>query len=96
MSEIETTRVAKPESTASAAPKASFTDTVVELGLSWAEAGVGIGKTALEHSARALDRTAQCLSSFQERLKGSVSPAAADEPAIKGSQKAAEAELPSA
>lgn len=92
MSEIETTRASKPESTASAAPKASFAETVVDIGLSWADAGIGIGKIALENSARALDRTAKCLSLYQEKLKSSANAAAEKDPSANG----AEAQLPSA
>jgi hypothetical protein len=94
MSETETTRATKPEFTAAAAAKASsFADTIVDIGVSWAEAGIGIGKTALENSARALDRTAKCLSVYQERLKGS---AAAKETAKHPSANGAEADLPGA
>ena len=96
MSETDTTRASKPESTASAAPKVSFAETVVDIGLSWADAGIGIGKTALENSARALDRTAKYLSLYQERLKGSANPAAEKDPAKDPSANGAEAQLPSA
>jgi hypothetical protein len=100
MSETETTRESKTESTSGTAPKGSFAHTIVDIGLTWADAGIGIGKTALENSARALDRTAKCLEAFQGKLKGTASQAAAKEPAneanVKAAGAAAQAELPSA
>jgi hypothetical protein len=67
------------ESKTASAPKTSFADTIVEIGLSWAETGIGLSKTALENSARALDRTAKHLESWKERRKGAARPAAAEE-----------------
>jgi len=71
MNQTETTQESKPE----AAPKASFTETIVEFSLTWADAGLGLSKTALETSARALDRTAKRVESLQERLKTTRAPA---------------------
>src|SRR5215218_1270392 len=79
MSETEISKEVKPASAPKGAAKASFADTVVDIGLSWAEAGIGISKTALENSARALDRTAKHLEGWKERLKGTARPAAAEE-----------------
>ena len=61
------------------APKAKLSDTIVDLGLTWADMGIGLGMTAIAGTARALDATAKCLESLQGRLKGVKSAPLADE-----------------
>jgi hypothetical protein len=59
---------------AAAAPVAS---TLYEVGVKWAQVGIGFGKTALESLARALDRTAKLLGDLQTQLKAN-----AEKPAV--------------
>jgi hypothetical protein len=40
-----------------------------EVGLSWADFGVGHSRRALEQSAKTLEKAAQALSELQQRLK---------------------------
>jgi hypothetical protein len=40
-----------------------------DVGATWADVGIGIGRVALENSARALGRTAKLLETLQEQLK---------------------------
>lgn len=42
------------------------------VGVTWAQKGIGLGKTALEGLARALDRTAQRLGELQTQIKANV------------------------
>ena len=70
MSETQTIQQSKPETTTAAQAKVSVADTIVDFGILWADKGIGFGKSALENSARALDRTAKYLEEFQGRLKG--------------------------
>jgi hypothetical protein len=44
-------------------------DTLFDIGLAWAEFGVGQGKKALETSAKTLEKVAQSLNELQERLR---------------------------
>ena len=53
-----------------AAEKAkTLVDVVFDVGTVWAETGIGYGKFALEHSAKALSRTAKALEALQEKLR---------------------------
>jgi hypothetical protein len=73
MSELtQTTHESKSQPIAAASSKPSVADTIVDFGLLWADKGIGFGKTALENGARALDRTAKCLETYQLRLKGTA------------------------
>ena len=66
------------------APKAKLADTIVDLGLTWADMGIGLGMTALAGTARALDATAKALESLQGRVKSAKSASAAeDKPATE-------------
>jgi hypothetical protein len=47
----------------------TFVDALFDIGLSWADFGVGQGKRALEQSAKTLEKAAQSLSDLQERLR---------------------------
>jgi hypothetical protein len=51
--------------------KASTTlvDTIFDVGLAWAEFGVGQGKKALETSAKTLERVAATLNDLQQKLR---------------------------
>jgi hypothetical protein len=55
-----------PEVPAAAARAAS---TLYDVGITWAQVGIGLGKTALESLARALDRTAKLLGDLQTQIK---------------------------
>lgn len=48
---------------------ATLVDTLFDIGLAWAEFGVGQGKKALETSAKTLEKVAQSLNDLQERLR---------------------------
>jgi hypothetical protein len=50
-------------------PPSTLVDTLFDIGLSWAEFGVGQGKRALQQSARTLEKVAASLNELQERLK---------------------------
>ena len=56
-------------SAAAPATKPPFVETLRELGTSWAGVAIGYGRIALEHAARALDRTAGKLGELQGKLK---------------------------
>jgi hypothetical protein len=47
----------------------TLVDTVFDLGTTWAEYGLSCGKFALEHSAKALSRTADTLGDIADKLK---------------------------
>ena len=51
----------------------SLVDAVFDLGTAWAEHGLGVGKMALETTAKVLDRTAKTLEEIQERFKKDAS-----------------------
>lgn len=48
---------------------ATLVDTLFDIGLAWAEFGVGQGKRALETSAKTLEKVAQSLNDLQEKLR---------------------------
>ncbi len=47
----------------------TLVDTLFDIGLAWAEFGVGQGRKALETSAKTLEKVAQSLSDLQDRLR---------------------------
>jgi len=47
----------------------TLVDTLFDIGLAWAEFGVGQGKRALETSAKTLEKVAHSLSELQEKLR---------------------------
>jgi hypothetical protein len=47
----------------------TLVDTLFDIGLAWAEFGVGQGKRALETSAKTLEKVAQSLNDLQEKLR---------------------------
>ena len=47
----------------------TLVDTLFDIGLAWAEFGVGHGKRALENSAKTLEKVAQSLNELQEKLR---------------------------
>ncbi len=47
----------------------TLVDTLFDIGLAWAEFGVGQGKRALENSAKTLEKVAQSLNELQEKLR---------------------------
>ncbi len=51
------------------ATPSTLVDTLFDIGLAWAEFGVGQGKKALETSAKTLEKVAQSLSELQEKLR---------------------------
>jgi hypothetical protein len=48
---------------------ATVVDTIFDVGLAWAEFGVGQGKKALELSAKTLEKAAAALNEIQQRLR---------------------------
>ena len=51
------------------APHRNVTSALYDVGITWAQFGIGLGKTALETSARALERTAKRLGDLQTQIK---------------------------
>ncbi len=47
----------------------TLVDTIFDIGLAWAEFGVGQGKKALETSAKTLEKVAATLSDLQQKLR---------------------------
>jgi hypothetical protein len=47
----------------------TLVDTLFDIGLAWAEFGVGQGKRALETSAKTLEKVAAQLSDLQQKLR---------------------------
>ncbi|MFS8068901.1 MAG: hypothetical protein ACMG6S_21280 [Byssovorax sp.] len=66
--------VSLPEAPAAAARVAS---TLYDVGVTWAQKGIGLGKTALENLARVLDRTAKRLGDLQTQIKATTEKSAA-------------------
>ncbi len=67
-------QVSLPEAPAAAARVAS---TLYDVGVTWAQKGIGLGKTALENLARVLDRTAKRLGDLQTQIKATTEKSAA-------------------
>ena len=80
------------------APKAKLTDTIIDLGLTWADMGIGLSKNALESTAHALEATAKHLEALQGRLRSAAGkPEAEQKPAGESAPKPAnEVHAPSA
>jgi hypothetical protein len=53
----------------------TLVDTLFDIGLAWAEFGVGQGKRALENSAKTLEKVAQSLNELQDKLRKDVASA---------------------
>lgn len=51
----------------------TLVDTLFDLGLTWAELGVGQGRRALETSAKTLEKVAQSLHELQLKLRKDTS-----------------------
>jgi hypothetical protein len=51
------------------AKKATFVDALFDIGLAWAEFGVGQSKKAIETSAKTLEKVAHSLDDLQQRLR---------------------------
>ncbi len=49
--------------------KGTLVDALFDIGLAWAEFGVGQGKKALETSAKTLEKAAGSLSDLQQKLR---------------------------
>jgi hypothetical protein len=47
----------------------TLVDTIFDIGLAWAEYGVGQGKKALETSAKTLEKVASTLADLQQKLR---------------------------
>jgi len=47
----------------------TLVDTIFDIGLAWAEFGVGQGKKALETSAKTLEKVAATLDDLQQKLR---------------------------
>ena len=47
----------------------TLVDAIFDIGLAWAEFGVGQGKRALETGAKTLEKVAQQLSDLQQKLR---------------------------
>jgi hypothetical protein len=47
----------------------TLVDAIFDIGLAWAEFGVGQGKRALETSAKTLEKVAQTLNDLQQKLR---------------------------
>jgi hypothetical protein len=47
----------------------TLVDTIFDVGLAWAEFGVGQGKKALETSAKTLEKVASTLADLQQKLR---------------------------
>ncbi len=47
----------------------TLVDTIFDIGLAWAEFGVGQGKKALETSAKTLEKVASTLNDLQQKLR---------------------------
>jgi len=68
-SQNETVPEAKAEVVGDKIEPSTLVDTLFDIGLAWAEYGVGQGKLALQTSAHTLEKVAKTLSELQERLR---------------------------
>jgi hypothetical protein len=68
-SENETVPEAKAEVVGDNAETSTLVDTIFDIGLAWAEYGVGQGKVALQTSAHTLEKVAKTLADLQDRLR---------------------------
>jgi len=65
----ETVPEVKGEVVGEPSTPSTLVDTLFDIGLAWAEYGVGQGKVALQTSAQTLEKVAKSLSELQERLR---------------------------
>lgn len=69
MTENENVPEAKAEVVGDKTEAATLVDTIFDIGLAWAEFGVGQGKKALETSAKTLEKVASTLDELQQKLR---------------------------
>ncbi len=69
MTENENVAEAKAEVVSDRTEAATLVDTIFDIGLAWAEFGVGQGKRALETSAKTLEKVAATLEDLQQKLR---------------------------
>lgn len=69
MKENEKVPEAKAELVSEKSEGSTLVDTLFDIGLAWAEFGVGQGKKALETSARTLEKVAATLDELQNKLR---------------------------
>jgi hypothetical protein len=69
MTENEKVTEAKAEVVSDKTEAGTLVDTLFDIGLAWAEFGVGQGKKALETSARTLEKVAATLDDLQHKLR---------------------------
>lgn len=74
----ETQTQTKPGSEKAAHKASAFVDALFDVGATWAETGIGLGRVALQNSAEALTRTAKALEVLEEKFRRSNRPADAD------------------
>jgi hypothetical protein len=65
----ENTQAAQQKADPASKKKGTLVDTIFDIGLSWAEFGVGQGKKALENSAKTLETLAHSLDDLQQKLR---------------------------
>ena len=68
-SQHETVPEAKAEVVDETKKPTTLVDTIFDIGLAWAEFGVGQGKKALETSAKTLEKVAATLNDLQTKLR---------------------------
>jgi len=69
MTENENVPEAKAEVVGDKTEASTLVDTLFDIGLAWAEFGVGQGKKALETSAKTLEKVAATLDDLQQKLR---------------------------
>jgi hypothetical protein len=69
MTENEKVSEAKAEVVGDKTEAGTLVDTLFDIGLAWAEFGVGQGKKALETSAKTLEKVAATLEDLQQKLR---------------------------
>ena len=71
MSQVEQNAKSPTESANSNGEKkpSTFVDALFDIGLAWADFGVGQGKRAVEQSAKTLEKVAHSLSELQQKLR---------------------------
>ncbi len=66
---IQSEPQSEPRSEPQSEPQGSAADAVLDVALAWIDAGLGIAKTSLASSARAIERTADALDALRARLR---------------------------
>ena len=69
MTENEKVPEATAEVVSDKTEASTLVDTIFDIGLAWAEFGVGQGKKALETSAKTLEKVASTLDELQQKLR---------------------------